>query len=586
MSTLGKVLAALNILGVGGLIYLFSVTYAKRQQWEYANFRHDLIVDGLPIDDEDRDREGEPLVNKFESDPTKFSKDRTLKELFPGSPVRTQRAEVERVKQQLDAKLAKATNDRKKAIQLADIVMPLVGAYRRHEIYADREFYLSLKAQLEDDKNFAEFKKTLAQAIPIAATAVRFKDDKTNKRTSFEKAFQQALNDLPGDDKWKLAEVFLSKLPQEGASWDDAAVAADKAASDVETKLKAVPEALAALDKAKSDAFVARAEYLADSNNAAKKKDMDDKEQVRQREQEKYNDVKKTADDLPKPRDAAAVALLQAIRKAKDKKTVTAFVDEGVERALEDVIAELTRLYDEAYNEAANGQFAGAEGSGSKSLIRDRRRQAIARFLFTALEVLDDQNSNDFGAFRDGEKPGGGKITSMIDLASFKRFVNVVGVEYAVKAVNAQEESLRGVIGDLTGLIKHERNVFADRHNEIVLALKTRAGEIDRLAARLQDITKQATAQEKIAADELTRVNKYVDDLTQSRVETAGRMTELTKLTDGLDHVRKDIRDAIRANDRNLRKIADLEYEILYLQQKLAEKEKAEKDKKRNRVAP
>jgi hypothetical protein len=590
MSILGKILAFLNILGVGGLIYLGSVTYAKRRAWEYVNFRHDLLADnrtegthgGLSIDDQDSDKAGNPLVKKFAAKP---EEDRTLKELLGGKPLKTQREEVERVKKELDGKLsAKDDNIREKNILLADIVMPLVGSDHRQETYVDREFYLSMKAQLGDDKKFTDFKKALVDAFPIAASAVRFKgksQDNRDIRTSFEKAFQQALNELPGEDKWKLAEAFLNKL-QDGGSWAAAAEAADQAATEVETKAKAVPEALQALDTAAADAFVARAVYLS-APNRANEDDMNAKEKVRQQKQADYKKAEADADKLAKPRDAAALAFLKTIRKDTDKdKTVAKFVDEVVDKALEDVRDDLTRRYQEAYDEAANGKVA----DSSQQLTRERRQQAIARFLFAGLEVLDTDNNKDFNVFRDGEREGGGKINSMVDLPSFKRFVNVVGIKEAIGAVNNQQLALAAVIEDVNGQIGKEKMEFRDRHNKVVLALKDRAQRVDGLAARLKDITEEANNQEKIASAEKERVDAYVKDLTDSREETGKAMADLEKQTGGLNTVRIAIRDAIRANEINLRKIADLEYEILYLQQKLAEKEKAEKDKKRNRAAP
>ncbi len=501
-------------------------------------------------------------------------------------PVKTQREEVELVKKVLDAKLS-ATDDniREKNILLAAIVMPLVGSHHRQETYVDREFYLSMKTQLADDKKFTDFKKALVDAFPIAAMAVRFKTKEGNReiRTSFEKAFQQALNGLPGEDKWKLAEAFLNKLPN-GVSWDAAAEAGDKAAADVETKAKAVPDALRELDKAKADAFVARAVALA-APNPANEKDRDDKEKVQQQRQAEYNNAEAAADKLVKPRDAAALAFLQAIRKNNNTKTVEVFVDEVVKSTLEDVRDDLTNRYQEAYDEAATGKFAGS----SQELMRARRQQAIARFLFAALEaleVLDKEHNKDFSAFRDGEKQGGGKITSMVELPSYKRFVNVVGIRAAVEAVNNQQQALVDVVKDVNRQIGNERADFRNRHNEIVLALRRRAEQVDGLAARLKDITEEANNQEKIAGAEKERVDAFVKDLADSREETAKAIVDLEKQTGGLNTVRVAIRDAIRANEINLRRIADLEYEVLYLQQKLAEKERSEKDKKRNRAAP
>src|SRR5205823_3388601 len=163
--------------------------------------------------------------------------------------VSTQVDEVKRVREELD-KLMAGDDVRKKNIHLADILRPMAGSHLRPEIYVDREFYLSMKAQLETDEKYKAFQQTLSDAIPVAVERMRF----DTKKISFEKAFQQALRDLPGEDKWKLAEAFLQKLPREGVTFETAAEAAKLKAEELETKAKALPEAEKKLDMAKSAA--------------------------------------------------------------------------------------------------------------------------------------------------------------------------------------------------------------------------------------------------------------------------------------------------------------------------------------------
>src|SRR6516165_9679436 len=128
MSILGKILAGLNIIAAAAVVYLAAVTYAKHQAWQYANFRHDLAVDGLPIDDQDADSTGKPLVSKFGND---LTKDPYLKDFNLGA-VDTQVKEVERVWNALQDKL-KDDDIRKRILPLARIVMPLAGSYTRQE---------------------------------------------------------------------------------------------------------------------------------------------------------------------------------------------------------------------------------------------------------------------------------------------------------------------------------------------------------------------------------------------------------------------------------------------------------------------
>ncbi len=128
MSVLGKILAFLNILGVGGFMALASMDYAKRKSWEYVNFRADLLADnpgtgthgGLPIDADDKDKAGVPLIDKFGADESRWQDDKTLKELFPANPPKmpTQVAEVERVHDLLKQQIEAAGDLRKKNLLL------------------------------------------------------------------------------------------------------------------------------------------------------------------------------------------------------------------------------------------------------------------------------------------------------------------------------------------------------------------------------------------------------------------------------------------------------------------------------------
>jgi hypothetical protein len=94
MTLLGKILALVNILAAVGFIYLAASDYGKRQQWSHAVSRHDRIIDGLPLDDQEKDVDGRPIVKDLT--------DAIIQEHFQqnqagGGPVKTQLAEVQRV---------------------------------------------------------------------------------------------------------------------------------------------------------------------------------------------------------------------------------------------------------------------------------------------------------------------------------------------------------------------------------------------------------------------------------------------------------------------------------------------------------
>jgi hypothetical protein len=104
MSTLGKVLAVLNVLAAIGLFTVAALNYGQRQAWTTAVFQQDLLISGLPINETQVDVEGKPIVSQLGKG--------ILQKLFSGAgePVRTQLAEVklrrDRLAQSIDSKEA------------------------------------------------------------------------------------------------------------------------------------------------------------------------------------------------------------------------------------------------------------------------------------------------------------------------------------------------------------------------------------------------------------------------------------------------------------------------------------------------
>jgi len=92
MSTLGKVLAVFNLLIVlAAFFYFFPTDWGTRQSWAHSYFRHELVLDGLPLDDQEKDTEGHIQKDKIsEAD---------KKQLFPGGePVSTQMEEIKKAR--------------------------------------------------------------------------------------------------------------------------------------------------------------------------------------------------------------------------------------------------------------------------------------------------------------------------------------------------------------------------------------------------------------------------------------------------------------------------------------------------------
>src|SRR6266704_1250118 len=97
MSIAGKILAVFNVLAaLAAFIYFMPTDWGTRQSLAYFYYRHDLILDGLPLDKDDKDTEGFLLVDKMSEN--------TQKQIFQGAgqPVKTQMEEIEKVRTDLN----------------------------------------------------------------------------------------------------------------------------------------------------------------------------------------------------------------------------------------------------------------------------------------------------------------------------------------------------------------------------------------------------------------------------------------------------------------------------------------------------
>lgn len=230
MSLFTKILAFLNLLGIAALAYLATMTYAKRQAWAYAVFRHDLVLQGLPLDPADTDSLGRPYVDNLGEE--------TLRELFPAAPVTSQQAEVERVHNALQGQVSAAGDQAKQTAVYARLLLPLAVSYR------EREDLLSVEQYLRD----ADSKQQLGQQLERAATAAQEvlrlaqnpadpmqRPDRAGR--TFDEAFSEMLTLHGGDPKRPFEAALLEVL--RGAPNTPLPEATDKAIAAVHAQLKA-----------------------------------------------------------------------------------------------------------------------------------------------------------------------------------------------------------------------------------------------------------------------------------------------------------------------------------------------------------
>jgi hypothetical protein len=175
MSILGKILAILNVFAVLGAVYVLAVNYAKHRTWEYAVFRQDLLIHGLPIDRAERDNQGHLLFEDIGPE--------TQKSLLPSSPVLTQQDEVERVRNDLRGKI-QAVNDKKQQIPLyARVLTPLAVSA------GQRERLLAYQAHLRNEETI----KRLKGLFEEADTEARKPPEKGQRAKPYDEAFRDAL---------------------------------------------------------------------------------------------------------------------------------------------------------------------------------------------------------------------------------------------------------------------------------------------------------------------------------------------------------------------------------------------------------
>lgn len=126
MSLFGKILAGLNIVAAIFFACLVAMDWGQRQKWTYAVFRQDLALNGLPVDDEERDAAGVRQVDLIHG--------QTLQDL--GLPAnasaedKTQMGEVRRVKGRLQGEIDSAPDKKAKLVSLLTPLAPTVSERR------------------------------------------------------------------------------------------------------------------------------------------------------------------------------------------------------------------------------------------------------------------------------------------------------------------------------------------------------------------------------------------------------------------------------------------------------------------------
>lgn len=195
MSLLGKILIVLNVFAGLGTLALLGMNYTKRQNWEYAVFRQDLMISGLPLDDKETDKLQQVIVSKM----GEKTKQDLFKQASPNTPVTTQEAEVNRVKVQLEGQFKGVGDKKKQIVALAHILTPMADTIEQ------RQAMIAYQKYLGDEKSFGALQQRLKDADATAGQRV-----KGDRPKPYEEAFHDALAATFTDPLTPLSEAFLT----------------------------------------------------------------------------------------------------------------------------------------------------------------------------------------------------------------------------------------------------------------------------------------------------------------------------------------------------------------------------------------
>jgi hypothetical protein len=158
MSLFGKILTIFNVLAAIGFFAMAGMDWQKRQAWAESVLQHKMLLDGVPLDEQEKDLEGNPRFKDLQ--------EKSVQKLFQqagagGAPAKekwTQVEELKKVKAELVARIenadAKGPKGEKqtKIERLRDILLTLATSTKERE---------ELKKLAADEKNAEKNYETL-----------------------------------------------------------------------------------------------------------------------------------------------------------------------------------------------------------------------------------------------------------------------------------------------------------------------------------------------------------------------------------------------------------------------------------------
>jgi hypothetical protein len=218
--------------------------------------------------------------------------------------------------------------------------------------------------------------------------------------------------------------------------------------------------------------------------------------------------------------------------------------EELFEDSLEQMRQNLRAAFDQAFAPALTGKLDG------KDVAPSERKALIATLLFNLTEPMGELET------QQAAKPGVG-----YDLAQgpYKRYLTVVGLEAAVRAVRREAVILSQMSDDLRMEMYRDRTRFVTAHEELVNQMRLAASkeaELSDALARQKDLLAK---QQALLARRKEDVKLFEAELAKLNKETADRLGEVRKMDDELFKVRVATRNASEANRKSEQKIRSLE---------------------------
>jgi len=132
MGLASKILAIFNVLAAVGFLALAVMDYGKQRAWTTLIFQENLLIKGLPVEDTEKDVDGEVLATKVGT--------HTLQQLLGtgGTPVHTQLEEVKKRQSTAKSAIEQIGDDAGKRANLASLLVPLATTYGQREEFKRR----------------------------------------------------------------------------------------------------------------------------------------------------------------------------------------------------------------------------------------------------------------------------------------------------------------------------------------------------------------------------------------------------------------------------------------------------------------